>query len=534
MSATTSRKHRDILGLDPEELAALIAPVSPKTYSAKQIFGWVYAKGVYDFYSMHNLSKPLRRALKSKYTTRLPSLVRSVSSPRERVSKYLLSLEDKSTIECVLIGMRDKDTFCVSTQVGCRFGCAFCATGRMGFRRNLTPAEILGQVLFLRSASERDRQLAPREGPLTVPGAGERDTDDVGPDDGAGARLHPDDVGPTDGAGAHLHPDDVGPDDGAGAHLDPDDVGPTEVNTAAEPEASRGFNVVFMGMGEPLDNYENTVKAIRIMEHPDGLAIGGRRITVSTCGIPDKMKRLAREELGVGLALSLNATTDELRAKLIPAARTFRLKQVLDAARYFAEKSGRRITLEYVLIAGVNDRPSDAKRLISIASTLPCKINLISLNASPGVKLEPPSSEAVQRLVELLYPRAPAVTLRKSKGSDIMAACGQLRTDIDRDKAAKEPPEGRASRGTGTRRPARRPRRAKAGPQKRTPRPGPDERRGRARAEREDSRRRAGRPDRTRRTPTRGTNGRRRTDTERPTRRPHRRKPTPPRRRRSP
>jgi 23S rRNA (adenine2503-C2)-methyltransferase len=181
-----------------------------------------------------------------------------------------------------------------------------------------------------------------------------------------------------------------------------------------------------MGMGEPLDNYDNVVRAIRIMADPDGLAVGGRRITLSTCGLPHKIRDLAKEDLGIGLALSLNATTDETRAELIPAAKKFHLKEILESLAYFAEKSGRRVTLEYVLIAGVNDKPADAKRLAAIASSLPSKINLIALNPSPGLRLERPSDEAVDRFVQILYPRAPAVTLRKSKGGDILAACGQL------------------------------------------------------------------------------------------------------------
>jgi len=374
LSGTDDRHN--VLGLDPEELAKLIEPVTgTQRYRAKQIFGWIYAKGVFDFDSMHNLSKDLREALGARFVIEIPKPLKCVVSEEARVFKYVLSLADGMKIECVLIGMRDKDTFCVSTQVGCRFHCAFCVTGRMGLKRNLSASEILGQVLFLRSVSNPVAQ-APHLGQSRRP-----------------ARK------------------------------------PSVYN--ADPpqspdETLRAFNVVFMGMGEPLDNYEHTVKAIRIMEHPDGLAVGGRRITVSTCGIPDRIKRLAREKLGVGLALSLNATTDELRAKLVPAGKAFRMKDVLAAVEYFAEKSGRRITLEYVLIGGVNDKPADAKRLASIASALPCKINLIEFNASRGTKFTKPSQEAVQQFMQILYPRAPAVTLRKSKGSDIMAACGQL------------------------------------------------------------------------------------------------------------
>jgi len=349
--STRQRNHvKNILGLYLEEMEKLLAPaIRTERYRAKQVFGWIYAKGVFDFDSMSNLSKDLRKSLAAHFTIEIPRPLKCVSSKEARVSKYLLSLSDQMKIECVLIGMRDKDTFCVSTQVGCRFHCAFCATGRMGLKRNLSASEILGEILFLRSMSNPEPQ-----------------------------------------------------------------------------DSARAFNVVFMGMGEPLDNYENTVKAIRIMEHPDGLAVGGRRITVSTCGIPGRIRQLAKEELGVGLALSLNATTDDLRARLVPAAKSYRLKDLLEAITYFAEKSGRRVTLEYVLIGGVNDRPADAKRLASIASALPSKINLIEFNPSRGTKFGKPSPEAVEQFIQILYPRAPAVTLRKSKGSDIMAACGQL------------------------------------------------------------------------------------------------------------
>jgi 23S rRNA (adenine2503-C2)-methyltransferase len=378
MHTGKARHRQNILGLYLEELMKVIEPVvGTQRYRAKQIFGWVYAKGVFDFDSMLNLSKDVRKALATEFAIEMPRLLRCVTSQEARVSKYILSLSDRMRIECVLIGMRDKDTFCVSTQVGCRFHCAFCLTGRMGLKRNLRASEILGQTLFLRSVS--------------------------------GCIASPDLLRSISDSAA--------------------EPGPLP-QPKSPAENARAFNVVFMGMGEPLDNYDNTVKAIRIMEHPDGLAVGGRRITVSTCGIPDRIKRLAKEELGVGLALSLNATNDELRTKLVPAAKAYRMKDLLAAVEYFAQKSGRRITLEYVLIGGVNDKPADAHRLAAIASTLPCKINLIEFNPSPGTRFARPSEEAVQNFVQILYPRAPAVTLRKSKGSDIMAACGQLGADV--------------------------------------------------------------------------------------------------------
>ena len=396
-----ARRPVNILGLYPDELAKAIAPLGAKPFAAKQLYGWVYAKGVLEFERMHNLSKELRRALAQGFYVERPTVLERVQSQEGRVAKYLLSLADEGKVECVLIGMRDKDTFCISSQVGCRFGCAFCATGRMGLKRNLSASEILGQVLFLRAEDYAD---AGRSADGSVRGRGT----------------------------------------GAGKGQDNAPAG-----------AERAFNIVFMGMGEPLDNYDNVVKAIRILANPDGLAVGGRRITLSTCGLPHRIRDLAKEDLGIGLALSLNATTDETRAELIPAARKFHLKEILESLTYFAERSGRRVTLEYVLIAGVNDKPADAKRLASIASSLPSKINLIALNPSPGLRLGRPTDEAVDRFVQILYPRAPAVTLRKSKGGDILAACGQLGAEARKRGPIRDERPERAPRGPvhGDRRP---------------------------------------------------------------------------------
>ncbi|MFH0777929.1 MAG: 23S rRNA (adenine(2503)-C(2))-methyltransferase RlmN [Candidatus Eisenbacteria bacterium] len=457
---------RNILGLLPEEIADLIQPLGARKYTASQVFGWVYAKGVRDFDSMHNLPKALRKSLAEKFAIEIPCPLKTVHSLEARVSRHVLGLSDEMRIECVLIGMRNKDTFCVSTQVGCRYRCAFCATGRMGLKRNLTAAEILGQILYLKALSlspgvetggeTLEGSTASKPG---SPEASETPREDALEEDALGEEF----------------PGEEAPGEEA-----PWEEAPGEEDSGATPEkGEKGFNVVFMGMGEPLDNYANTVKSIRIMQRPEGLAVGGKRITVSTCGIPEKIKMLAKENLGVGLALSLNATTDEQRAKLMPIARKLRLKELLDALQFFAEKSGRRVTLEYVLIAGVNDSPANARRLAAIASTVPCKINLIELNVWPGTgtargragkeaggargastpgavargtragkpeggargaairatgarkvgappRLEKPSKESVQRFMEILYPRAPAVMLRKSKGEDILAACGQL------------------------------------------------------------------------------------------------------------
>ena len=187
-----------------------------------------------------------------------------------------------------------------------------------------------------------------------------------------------------------------------------------------------GFNIVFMGMGEPLANYAQMMRAIRILNAEEGLNVGARRITVSTVGLVPQMHRLAKEGMQLGLALSLHATTDELRDRLVPLNRRYPLRELLRAAAYYAETTGRRITLEYVLLGGVNDRKVDAERLAEIANSLPCKVNLIPYNPVPQLPWQRPTDEAIQRFADWLVPRCPAVTLRWSQGGEIFAACGQL------------------------------------------------------------------------------------------------------------
>jgi 23S rRNA (adenine2503-C2)-methyltransferase len=187
-----------------------------------------------------------------------------------------------------------------------------------------------------------------------------------------------------------------------------------------------GFNIVLMGMGEPLANYNATMKAIRILHADEGLRIGARRITLSTCGLVPQMHRLAKEGLQLGLAVSLHATTDELRDRLVPINRRYPLRELLRASDYYAETTGRRITLEYILLADVNDHKHDAERLAEIANSMPCKINLIPYNPVPQLPWRRPSDEAIQRFADHLFPRCPAVTLRWSQGGEIWAACGQL------------------------------------------------------------------------------------------------------------
>jgi 23S rRNA (adenine2503-C2)-methyltransferase len=186
------------------------------------------------------------------------------------------------------------------------------------------------------------------------------------------------------------------------------------------------FNLVFMGMGEPLANYEPVIESIRIMHDPHGLNLGARRITVSTSGVVPHVRRLAEEGLAVGLAVSLHATTDELRDRLVPINKRWPLRELLAAARDYGQRTGRRVTLEYTLLAGVNDRPEDAQRLAAFARQLPSKINLIPYNPVPGLPWQRPTPESVQGFADRLYPIAPAVMVRNTLGGEIWAACGQL------------------------------------------------------------------------------------------------------------
>jgi 23S rRNA (adenine2503-C2)-methyltransferase len=344
------RTHRpagppSLLGLSPDEFADLLVEHGHPRYRARQVLDWVYRKRVRDPARMSNLSRALREGLPDLVSLALPEPVGVRVSRAQDAAKFVLGLADGARIESVAMRSRRGVTLCLSSQAGCGMGCAFCATGAMGLRRNLRPEEIVAQVVHLLEATGWE---------------------------------------------------------------DP------------------GYNLVFMGMGEPLANYASVLKAIRILNHPDGLSVGARRITVSTVGLVPQIRRLAREGLQLGLALSLHATTDEKRGQIVPLAHRYKLDALLAAARDYVEKLGRRVTLEYVLLAGVNDARDDALRLAEIARSIPCKVNLIPYNPVPGMPWKRPEEGAVERFVAWLAPRAPAVTVRWSQGTDIGAACGQL------------------------------------------------------------------------------------------------------------
>ncbi|HEX9916173.1 MAG TPA: 23S rRNA (adenine(2503)-C(2))-methyltransferase RlmN [candidate division Zixibacteria bacterium] len=329
-----------------EELEDFLQKLEGKKYQAKQIAKWVFQKGVSDFDLMTDLSKKMRDLLKDKTYVSNLKVLKAQKSKIDQTEKYLFELEDKETIETVLIKEKQRNTLCISTQVGCTLDCAFCATGKMGLKRNLFSGEIIDQIIQVK------KLIPPQE------------------------------------------------------KLD---------------------NIVMMGMGEPLLNYDNAVKAIRIIASELGPSISAKRITLSTCGIVPQIEKLAKENLKIKLAISLNATTDQIRNNLMPINRKYPLDKLLPAVKSFAQKTKRRITFEYVLIKDVNDSDEDAFRLAKLIQGISCKINLIAYNPIAGVKFEKPDNERIKKFRDILFPRCPAVTMRKSKGEDILAACGQLR-----------------------------------------------------------------------------------------------------------
>ncbi len=330
--------------LDPPGLRERLAASGVAPYRAEQILAWLYARGVEDLHAMTDLALDLRERLAGQWQTRAletVALQRSIDGTR----KAVLRAADGAVIESVLIPDEDRTTLCISTQVGCPLACSFCATGALGFTRNLTTAEIVDQVCRMREV------LAPEE---------------------------------------------------------------------------RITNVVFMGMGEPLLNLPALLRAIRILMHPRAFDLAGRRITVSTAGLVPQIRPLL-EAAPVNLAVSLHATTDELRDELVPLNRHFPLAALLGELRSLEAISPRRpVFFEYTLLAGVNDAPEDAERLLALLRGLPSKLNVIPVNPYPGSVYHTPGPEPTDRFLGILARGGMTVTLRRSRGADIDAACGQL------------------------------------------------------------------------------------------------------------
>jgi len=333
---------KDLKDLSFEELRAELDTWGEPAYRVKQVSEWVYQRGASSFAAMTDLPKTLRQRLEETYDLKPLELAEKLRS-EDGAEKFLFRLNDGRLIETVLIPSGDRRTLCLSTQVGCKFACVFCASGAGGFERSLLASEMLGQVLFLKDRLE--------------------------------VRL---------------------------------------------------TNYVFMGMGEPLDNLDNTVRTIRIMNSGEGLNIAARRITISTVGIVPAIEKLASLGLQISLSLSLHATTDELRSKILPANRKYPLAEVIKAGARYARTTGRMITVEYIMISDLNDSAADARRLASIARKLRAKVNLIPYSPGCGPEFAPSSGLKQQAFVQALESLGVGATIRLSKGAAIRAACGQL------------------------------------------------------------------------------------------------------------
>ncbi len=329
-------------GLSLSQLEDFVQRQGMQPYRARQLFHWMYRKNVPLIAEMTTLKKSVREFLETHAEINLLSLSHAITSEYEPAQKFLFELPDAERVESVYMEADNRRTICVSSQAGCALKCDFCATGLMGQIRNLTPGEIVDQVLWVERHTKKE-----------------------------------------------------------------------------------ATNVVMMGMGEPFLNYDAVIQAAELMSHPDGIAISKRKITISTSGIIPAILRFADEGQRFKLAISLNATTAEDRRRLMPITKKFTLAKLLDAARYYTERSGQRVTFEYVLLRHVNDSLLDAKRLRRLLANIPCKINLIPYNAV-DLGYESSTEERIQQFVSELATFPAPVTVRRSQGRDIQAACGQL------------------------------------------------------------------------------------------------------------
>lgn len=352
---------RNLAGLSRAQLTAELAALGEKPFRAKQLWHWIYHRGVTDFAEMTTLSKDFRLRLAETHAVRRPEVTVAQVS-RDGTRKWLLRLPDGQEVETVYIPEEDRGTLCVSSQVGCTLTCKFCHTGTQRLVRNLAPAEIVGQIMIAR-----------------------------------------------------------------------DDLG----EWPSPAEGRKITNIVLMGMGEPLYNYENVATAMRIAMDGEGLSISKRKITLSTSGVVPEMARCGRE-LDVNLAVSLHATTDETRDWIMPINKKYPLKTLLDACRnYPGTNNARRITFEYVMLKGVNDSEEDARRLIKLLKDIPAKVNLIPFNPWPGSFFECSDKATITRFADILSAAHISSPVRATRGEDILAACGQLKSTSERKKKAE-------------------------------------------------------------------------------------------------
>ena len=348
-------KKTNILDLSKEELSEIIKP----SFRAKQIYQWIYQKYVNSFDEMKNIPKELKEELNQNFFLDPLSIIK-VEQSLDGSKKYLFALKDGQTVESVLLPMKQekvdeegklvhhtKYTICISSQVGCKIGCAFCLTGKDGFKRNLSAGEITAQVLMIK----RDNQIA----------------------------------------------------------------------------ENRRVNIVYMGMGEPLDNLDNVSKSVKIFSDIDGLCISPRRQTISTSGLSAQIEKLGKMDLGILLAISLHAVDDDLRQKLMPINKAYNIESIINAVKAFPIDARKRVMFEYLVMKGVNDDQKSAKKLVKLLHGIKSKVNLIYFNPHHGSEFARPSEQDVVAFQQYLVDHGVLCTIRQSKGLDISAACGQLK-----------------------------------------------------------------------------------------------------------
>jgi len=341
----SAKKRRSPHFLSLEEWKGYLYEKKQKTFRAKQIFEWLFEKRAYHPDQMSNLSKDLREMLVQDFAWEMPTIISRLDS-EDGASKLLLELPDGKTTEAVILRYKDRVSLCVSSQVGCKLACKFCQTGKLGFFRHLTDAEILAQFLIANSivSKEEDRRIS---------------------------------------------------------------------------------HVVFMGMGEPFDNYENVANAVKLLVSPEGYDLSKRRVTISTSGVVPNIIKMA-DEIDGSLAVSLHACNDELRTELMPINRRYDLADLKEALIYFQEETNQKITIEYILIKDKNCGLEHAKELVVFLQGLRAKVNLIPFNAHPGLPYQRPSDQQIRSFQEHLSSRSIPAPVRYSKGLEVSAACGQL------------------------------------------------------------------------------------------------------------
>ena len=344
---------KDIVSLLPEELEADFAALSLPSYRAGQVFRWL-GRGVRSFEAMSDLPRSLRETLAENYDIYAPKVLRKQVSSIDGTIKYLWELRDGQAVETVVMSYRHGNTVCVSSQVGCRQGCAFCASTIGGLVRNLEPSEILDEVLF--SQLDSGKEIS---------------------------------------------------------------------------------NIVLMGIGEPLDNFDNVMRFLKLVNHPQGMNIGMRHISLSTCGITERFDDLAAQDLQLTLSVSLHAPDDETRSRLMPANRGRGVALLIDKCKDYFEKTGRRISFEYAMIDGVNDTAHHAQLLSKLARETGAHVNLIPLNHVEERPFQPSTQGHMKAFIRILEEHGVNVTVRRRLGSDVDASCGQLRRKRETDKSAK-------------------------------------------------------------------------------------------------